>query len=223
MWFLSPVWYYLTVKFSKKITLPFKKELRKINNISLSVFSGVLCAFSANEIYNQTDELSLEPFVCKRYDSTPSLYIIMLCFYLSKYWEWLDTYFIVHSDKKVTNLHYFHHMSTPSLAYVNTFYKGVTPSYIYACFLNTFVHTFMYWYYAFPDSKLRRYKKVITKVQIFQHVYMLFSVFYIYINCFDEKIFLAVYMTLVCYFYYFTMFVKFYLNTYENKSLSDRE
>ena len=214
MWLLSPLFYAGFVKVSEYIKIPFQSQLRKLNNIAISLFSSNLCFLSAMEIYNQTDELSLHPFVCKTYEETNTLYIIMYSFYLSKFWEWLDTYFIVHSSKKITNLHYFHHMSTPALSYVNTFYKGVTPSYIYACFLNTFVHTFMYWYYAFPDSRVRKYKKTITRIQIFQHIYMLFSAVYIYINCMDKKFYLVLYMTLGCYFYYFTMFVKFYLKSY---------
>jgi hypothetical protein len=216
IWILSPLLYSSFVKISEYIKIPFQKELRKLNNIALSIFSGGLCALSTLEIYNQTEDLTISSIVCKTYIETDTLYYIMYTFYLSKFWEWLDTYFIVHSNKKVTNLHYFHHMSTPSLAYVNTFYNGVTPSYIYACFLNTFVHTLMYWYYAFPDSKIRKYKKLITKIQIFQHIYMVFSTFYIIRNCYSEKIYLQLIMTLVCYGYYFTMFLKFYINTYFN-------
>lgn len=216
MWFVSPILYTGFVKYANYVKIPFRRQLRKINNIALSLFSAGLCGLSAIEIYNQTDELSLHPFVCKVYQETGALYFIMYSFYLSKYWEWIDTYFIVHSSKKLTNLHYYHHMTTPMLSYVNTFYKGVSPSFIYACFLNTFVHTFMYWYYAFPDSKLRKYKKTITSIQICQHIYSFSSSIYIYRNCYDKAYALAILLNLICYFYYLTMFVKFYLKNYLN-------
>ena len=219
MWLLSPFLYIGFVKCAKYVKIPFQNQLRKINNIALSLFSSGLCFLCAVEIYKQTDDFSLHSFTCKIYQETNTLYFIMYSFYLSKYWEWLDTYFIVHSNKQLTNLHYYHHMSTPVLSYINTLYNGVSPSYIYACFLNTFVHSFMYSYYAFPNSKLRKYKKLITKVQILQHVCIFSLSIYIFRNCYIKEKYLALWLNLILYLYYLVMFILFYLTSYIKMSI----
>jgi len=230
MWLYSGPIYYLFNKgvsyFKKNIfhkwfqkesnTYSYLKILRKTNNILLALFSGYMTVFSSYEIYNQLENYSVDEIVCKEYELTENLYNIGWMFYLSKYWEWLDTFFLIMFDKKVTNLHYYHHSSTPFLSYVNTFYQGFSPSYIYAVFWNCLVHTFMYWYYAYPRGVLYKYKKIITQIQIVQHIYMILSTIYIYNYCdwILVKYTVPYYSSVVCYSYYLFKFVMFYFVTY---------
>jgi len=195
------------------------KILRKYNNILLALFSGYMTVISSYEIYNQLETYSSDEIVCKEYGLSENLYNIGRMFYLSKYWEWLDTFFLIMFDKKVTNLHYYHHSSTPFLSYINTFYQGFSPSYIYAVFWNCLVHTFMYWYYAYPKGALQKYKKYITQIQIIQHIYMILSTIYIYNYCdwITIKYMIPYYSSVICYSYYLFKFAMFYFINYIEK------
>ena len=99
-------------------------------------------------------------------------------FYFSKYWEWLDTAFLILSAKDVSWLQYTHHMSTAFLTYIN-----ITPFFsslaIVTVAANTFVHTFMYWYFAFSRGVLARYRMAIMFGQTLQHVMVLSTLVYI--------------------------------------------
>lgn len=229
VWFYSPVVYGTLISLTKnlrfrkwkkylkdRINLVTLKKIRKINNILLSIFSGGMTFFSALEIREQLKDYTADEIVCKQFTETENLYLIMKLFYLSKYWEWLDTIFLVIFNKHVSNLHYYHHASTPFLSYITVFYQGIVPSYIYACLLNCFVHTFMYWYYAYPLGFLNKYKKWITKIQIIQHTYILLSLSYIYLFCNEvfEEFYIPILVSLICYGYYFVQFTLFYVNKY---------
>lgn len=99
-------------------------------------------------------------------------------FYWSKYWEWLDTAFLILSDREISWLQYTHHMSTALLTYVNInpFISSIA---LVTIFTNTLVHTFMYWYFAFSKGVLRPYRRLITVSQTVQHFFVLLSLVYI--------------------------------------------
>ena len=220
IWLVSPVLYKGFNEICKNIIKPNFKDnqlietIKNIHNFSLSVFSGIITYLSGVEIYNQLPDYSINTIVCKEFEQTPSLMFIVYAFYLSKYWEWIDTLFLILKDKKVSTLHYYHHSSTPVLSYINTMYISISPSYIYAVFLNCLVHTIMYWYYLFPKGIMRKHKRKITQIQIFQHIYMLFCTIYIGRNCIDDVQNVIYYTTISCYSFYFVMFCEFYLKSY---------
>ena len=224
IWLLSPILYKGFVETCENFFKPFLRnsrlveKIKNVHNFSLSVFSGAITILSGVEIYKQLPEYSVDTIVCTYFEPTPSLLFIVYAFYLSKYWEWLDTFFLILKDKKVSTLHYYHHSSTPILSYVNTMYVTISPSYIYAVFLNCFVHTIMYWYYLYPRGFMRKHKRKITQLQIFQHIYMLFCTIYIGKNCMIEEMMITYYATIGCYSFYFLMFCKFYLKTYITSS-----
>ena len=217
-WLLSPILYKGFFETCKNIIKPYFRDndaiqrVKNIHNFSLSLFSGLLTYLSGVEIYNQLPDYSADTIFCTVFEETPSLMFIVYAFYFSKYWEWLDTMFLVLKNKKVSTLHYYHHSSTPVLSYINTLYISISPSYIYAVFLNCLVHTIMYWYYLFPKGFMRKYKNKITQLQIVQHIYMLFCTYYANKNCPLEKI--IFFSNVICYSFYFFMFCKFYLKTY---------
>ena len=187
------------------------EKIKNTHNFSLGLFSSVLSILSFSQIYSFID---FSDPVCQIYPETSIMSFIVLGFYLSKYWEWLDTAFLIIKNKKVSYLHYCHHSSTAFLSYMNTYYAGITPSYIYAVFLNTTVHFYMYFYYLSPNGILKKYKKWITVFQIFQHLYMIFSTFYIGKNCLDRIDMNVFVSTLCCYSFYLFAFLNFYLKTY---------
>ena len=224
MWLISPLLYRGFIGVCNEVIVPaltnnyLIEKIKKIHNFSLSIFSGAITLLSGMEIYKQLPDYSLDTIVCTVYEPTPSLLFIIYAFYISKYWEWLDTMFLILKNKKVSSLHYYHHSSTPILSYINTMYLGISPSYIYAVFLNCFVHTIMYWYYLYPYGFMRKHKRKITQLQILQHVYMLFCTVYIGQNCMIEEMSITYYTTISCYSFYFIMFYKFYITNYFKSS-----
>ena len=229
MWLFSPIIYkgfniislkikenYVDLK--KKRQLDFFQKFRKINNLLLSFYSAILTCYSLIEISNQISNYKIKEIVCKEFELNNNMNWIMTSFYYSKYWEWLDTFFLIIFEKYVSKLHYYHHLSTPFLSYITVFYQGITPSYIYACVFNGFVHTLMYYYFAFPKGTLSKYKKVITRLQIIQHFYMLFSILGIYNLCSDKffKFILPMTSGFICYSYYLVKFLLFYFKKYRS-------
>eukprot|EP01134_Creolimax_fragrantissima_P008614 CFRG8614T1 len=88
-------------------------------------------------------------------------------FYLSKFWEYIDTVFLILGKKNVIFLHWFHHLITPSICWVAYQYSG-TMAWI-GPLSNSFVHVCMYSYYTLTYFGMpRTLGKYITKIQITQ-------------------------------------------------------
>ena len=89
--------------------------------------------------------------------------------YYFKYWEFLDTFFLVIKKKKLMFLHVYHHMATAALCYSQI--VNETPlSWVIIC-LNLTVHVIMYGYYAMTSIGIRcPWKKMVTSSQIIQFV-----------------------------------------------------
>ena len=208
---LSPFIYACYVEYIKQ----FKKVennvktflfIRRYYNVFMSLFSLYMFYLAFISTYNDGKFESWDAFVCKPYKS----YIGKDIFLFSKYIEWFDTLFLVLSGKRISNLQYTHHMTTAIVVYLN----DVIPTYFVYAGLNTFIHTLMYWYFAFPKGLLKRYTYWITKFQIFQHtICILLTCYSLYINtCIDNNI--GFYANLFCYTMYLVMFILFYLKKY---------
>ncbi|CAG7836968.1 unnamed protein product [Allacma fusca] len=142
-----------------------------------------------------------------------------LLFLLSKFVELGDTAFIVLRKQKLIFLHWFHHVATLVLCWVGfSYYDAIGRIY----FINTFVHSFMYTYYALSVLKVRiprRLAMVLTTVQILQMFFALslnfVSMYYIVIGeqCGRsmEVIFLVLFVVAVVVSLFINFFVKSYL------------
>ena len=98
-------------------------------------------------------------------------------FLYSKYMEWGDTLFLHLSDKPISMLQYTHHSTTALLMYTN-YVEYISPHLFVFMGLNCFVHIWMYWYFAFPKGVLYPVRKLITQVQIVQHVICIGTILY---------------------------------------------
>jgi hypothetical protein len=97
------------------------------------------------------------------------LYFWVFIFYLSKYYEWFDTFLIISKQHKLTFLHVYHHWVTMLLVWMCLEEK--IPVQWSAQILNTFVHMFMYYYYFLVSLKQEVWwKKHITQLQIAQFI-----------------------------------------------------
>jgi hypothetical protein len=92
-------------------------------------------------------------------------------FYLSKYYEFLDTVFLCVTMRQVIPLHWIHHVLTLIVAWIGLETKHTVMG--VACVMNTAIHVVMYGYYAvklvYPKYE-PWWKKSLTKLQMRQFV-----------------------------------------------------
>lgn len=100
-------------------------------------------------------------------------------YYILKYIDLLDTVFFIlkKSERQVTFLHVYHHAGVVMLSFVVVKFLGGGHS-AYLAFINSLVHTVMYFYYflSVKDKKYVsvRWKKVITQLQLVKDYAMIF-------------------------------------------------
>ena len=140
--------------------------------------------------------------------------IIVELFLYSKYLEWGDTLFLHLSGKPITMLQYTHHMTTSFLVYTNM-YEYISPHLFIFQATNCFVHVPMYWYFAFPNGFFRKFKKIITQIQIVQHVICLITIVYtMNLNNCEQNIYgnqTGLFMYMMYLFYFSIFYIKTYL------------
>jgi hypothetical protein len=142
----------------------FNHSFAKIHYILLFVYS--LFSFIVVLVYLiQTNEITnWSNYVCVPIPSW--LRVLSITFTISKIWEWFDTAILIskgHALSKIGFLHIYHHATTFLLFLcVMNFPSGEKNGLL----LNGFVHTLMYYHFAFRLPKILR--PVITALQIVQ-------------------------------------------------------
>lgn len=155
--------------------------LRTIHNIVLSVLSFAMLVGITLGTWDAGKFASIDTLLCSPYTGTkgyPMAYLATNAFLWSKYLEWLDTLFLQLGGKPISMLQYTHHMTTAFLVWVNFNNGIITPHVFIFEALNCFVHVPMYWYFAYPDGFLKRFRKQITQIQIVQHIICLTTIIY---------------------------------------------
>merc|ERR1711907_194634 len=103
-------------------------------------------------------------------------------FYISKFWEWIDTWLLILKGKEVWPpknsqyfLHVFHHTTTASIAWL-AWRQEFTIAWI-GPLTNSFVHTPMYAYYFLTTitPEVKAFATYITPIQILQFIMCLLS------------------------------------------------
>ena len=88
-------------------------------------------------------------------------------FYLSKYWEYLDTMILVLKKSEVKLLHSWHHFSVVWDCFL--FMRYNVTSCLVGVLWNTGIHTAMYFYYYLTSFGVKpSWGKNLTKIQMFQ-------------------------------------------------------
>jgi len=91
-------------------------------------------------------------------------------FYLSKFYELIDTYLLVLKKKPLIFLHVFHHFIMPFVCWAGLEGKWCMALWTSA-FWNSFVHVIMYYYYSISTLGFTVWwKKHLTALQIYQFV-----------------------------------------------------
>lgn len=140
------------------------QKIRFIHNLLMVLFSFsmLICIFYG--YYLDDKYTNVHTLLCKDNNNSITEITYKLFFY-SKFYEWLDTLFLVLSNKPVRFIHISHHSIVPFLTSLNL--KGSHG--IIFIGTNTLVHTLMYMYYACPNV-LKPIKRIITYLQILQHI-----------------------------------------------------
>ena len=138
------------------------EPVRKFHNISLSIVSLWMAVVMIMTMLSDGRFSSFSAVACVNTKNEGLYGIANLIYLVSKIWEWADTYFLVLSSKPVIFLHFFHHMTTFTMAaVVHNFPVGGF------CFINCLVHFIMYLHYSYPVRWARPY---ITSGQLLQFV-----------------------------------------------------
>lgn len=201
-----------------------------VHNIALSVGSGWLLALMLEEILPIVWRNGPYYSICSPGAWTMRMETFYIINYYIKYWELLDTIFMVFKEKPLTFLHVYHHSATALLCYSQL--QGKTSvSWVVIC-LNLAVHVLMYAYYALTSMGIRcPWKKMVTVSQIVQFIIDLFVVYFAswnywayhkwnmpnlsYGTCSGEETAALSGMGVLS--SYLVLFVIFYRNTYKKK------
>ena len=222
--FLTPILYYIIISLSKLLYNKYQFRIKLIDsitiyhNIFMAIYSLLSFIYIVRETMTQNKLNTLEKSMCQDFEINSNLKFFIHFWYISKYLEWIDTLILIFRGKKTSTLQLIHHAFTPLLIYSNTYLNGLESYYHHGVITNSFVHTLMYCYFAFPNGFLRPYRLWITKIQIIQHAVCIFTLSYaFYYNCFHSLT--GVIITSMLYLFFMIKFTSFYLNarTIKNK------
>jgi GNS1/SUR4 family len=161
------------------INIP-KQRLESIPNNYIVIFSFfhnlLLHIFSLYIFSNLITEIIINGAIVEKnyYCSKPHIKRLLFYFYISKYYEYIDTMILYAKGKKPIFLQKFHHIGAVVVWHLGYMYRfdGV----FYASLINSGVHTIMYFYYLLsllPNTNqyIRKYKVYITSIQVAQLAY----------------------------------------------------
>ncbi|WFD20283.1 very-long-chain 3-oxoacyl-CoA synthase [Malassezia caprae] len=205
-----------------------------LHNLLLTLGSLLLLVLYLERVFPFMATYGLHPSLCAHqvYRMVEMYHIIN---YYFKYWEFVDTFFLVLKKKKLMFLHVYHHMATAALCYSQIRYE--TPVSWLVISMNLSVHVIMYSYYAMATLGIRcPWKKWITTGQIAQFVIDLVFCLYAwynhtvprlslnlpYVDQCDGSGFAAALGVFVLISYLF-LFILFYRGTYQSTKASTRK
>eukprot|EP01083_Nonionella_stella_P066474 175062_1 len=107
-------------------------------------------------------------------------------YYLSKYYELIDTFILLLKKKRVIFLHLWHHAIMMYFGWLWIDAKFTVLC--YGTWLNNLIHVLMYYYYFVSTFGVRVWwKRHLTKLQIIQFILMHLLMFYWCSQCFEVK------------------------------------
>jgi fatty acid elongase 3 len=139
------------------------------HSLVLCVGSLWMCAGAIGEIRSRVADEGVAWFFCET-GGPPRLYAWAYAYYLSKYYELLDTFLPMVIKGRPPNhfgLHVFHHACVLLMAWGYVEYRQTLA--FGGLVANTFVHVWMYYYYFRAALKLETpWKAWVTRLQILQ-------------------------------------------------------
>jgi len=196
-------------------------------NWLMCLFSLVIFVLSMQTLL----EIELYTENCDLLFSKPLWPHLCYAFYISKFVEYLDTFFHYVKGSPVSYLHWVHHIGAAANLWFLVEYGG-EPGWIFVC-LNSFVHILMYAYYALSLSKsgenkcLEMCKPVVTLLQIIQFIFGFYCLWQYprQVSCFRKNAqqMIGIYYYTWCYVgLVLLLFLNFFLQTYLCRKKSSR-
>ncbi|KAJ3044856.1 hypothetical protein HK097_001352 [Rhizophlyctis rosea] len=209
------------------------KPIFFLHNAMLSIVSAGLLILFLELVIPDLLKHGLMWSICHEDAWNSRLELLFYINYLIKYYELLDTIFLVLKKKKLEFLHVYHHAATMVLCYFEL--EGRTAVSWVPVTLNLFVHVIMYYYYARTavSSKPIWWKKYLTTLQITQFILDIFAIYlatYTYVSsamlpgvipnfglgtCRGKPV--AAWIGCVIITSYLGLFVQFFIKTYGDK------
>lgn len=170
---------------SKGCAGPVLVALERLNNLLMAAYSGYTFVGASALLWHNWSSIGFDPMAPFCDGSRRLLHDMdfwFYTFYLSKFWEWIDTWILIMKGKPVWPpqtsqyfLHVFHHTTTASIIWL-AWRQEFSVAWI-GVITNSFVHTPMYAYYFMSSITpgTRRFGIFITPIQILQFIMCLCS------------------------------------------------
>jgi hypothetical protein len=147
----------------------FLRAITFVHNLSLHIFSLYIFSQLFREFIIQGPVVRTHHFF-----EQPHIHNLLFYFYLSKYYEYVDTMILYAKKKNPIFLQKFHHIGAVFTWHLGYVYK--LDGLFYASLINSGVHTIMYLYYCFSlfpqlNQYIRKFKVYITSTQVAQLIY----------------------------------------------------
>ena len=137
----------------------------------MMLFSAYILCMTVASLAASGRLRSYEALVCRTPRS--DLEGLWGAWYWSKCIEWIDTAILIASGRKVSWLHYNHHLTTAAMVALQSVGRRVrTPLSDVGMVLNSAVHVVMYAYYLDPSRFSRAARRCLTTAQTVQHATM---------------------------------------------------
>jgi hypothetical protein len=128
------------------------------------------------------------------YMADTQINLLVFYFYLSKYYEYLDTFILYAKGKQPIFLQKYHHCGAVICWHIAFYYK--VDAIVMASIGNSLIHSIMYLYYllTFLKFNTRPVKKYITSSQIIQFFIGFTSFFWFPVETFENKVVITLFL-----------------------------